>query len=216
MDDNTVSVDRATTPATLRFAPRFNVAVPFIDRHLDEGRTDKVAIRTGEESVTYGELAANVNRAGNALLDLGLEPGARLLMMVKDSPAFFYLFWGATKAGIVPVPVSTMLRAPDYSFMLEDSGCGLCAYSPEFAAEVVPALEAADPGPAQHLATEGGGVTLETLMAAASEVLAPAAATAEDDCFCAETNHRQVRNQPFTCNIRWRSSGVLIFSNLAR
>ena len=195
MDDHTVSVDRSTTPATLGFAARFNVAVPFIDRHLEEGRAGKVAIRAGEDSVTYGELAARVNRAGNVLLGLGLEPGARLMMMVKDSPAFFYLFWGAIKAGIVPVPVSTLLRASDYSFMIADSGCAACAYSPEFAAEVVRALDATDPGPVHRLATEGAtgsatggatggaGTTLVTLMAAASEALAPAPATAGDDCF---------------------------------
>jgi benzoate-CoA ligase family protein len=183
MEDHRVSVDRSTTPSTLVFAARFNAAAPFIDRHLAEGRGDKVVIRTGEESVTYGELAARVNRAGNALLGLGLEPGARLMMMVKDSPAFFYLFWGAIKAGIVPVPVSTLLRSSDYAFMLEDSGCRVCVYSPVFAAEVVPGLEAADPGPAQHLATEGEGTTLATLMAASSDSLTPAPATAEDDCF---------------------------------
>ncbi len=187
MADNTVSVDRATTPSTLVFAARFNAAVPFIDRHLEEGRGDKVAIRTGSESVTYGALAAQVNRAGNALLALGLEPGARLVMVVKDCPAFFYLFWGAIKAGILPVPVSTLLRAADYTFMLEDSGCELCVYSPEFAAEVVPGLEAADPGPTHRLATEGargdGCTTLATLMAAASGHLTPAPSTAEDDCF---------------------------------
>ena len=83
----------------------------------------------------------------------------------------------------MPVPVSTMLRASDYSFMLENSGCAACAYSPEFAAEVVPALEAADPTPAHRLATEGAGTTLATLMAAASDSLAPAPSAAEDDCF---------------------------------
>ena len=159
MTDNTVSIDRSTTPSTLGFTTRFNVAVPFIDRHLDEGRANKVAIRAGAESVTYGELAGQVNRAGNALRGLGLEPGARLMMMVTDSPAFFYLFWGAIKAGFVPVPVNTLLRAADYSFMLEDSGCTACVYSPEYAAEAVPALAAADPGPAHHFATEGAGAT---------------------------------------------------------
>ncbi len=183
MDDHRVSVDRSTTPSTLVFAARFNVAGPFIDRHLEAGRAGKVAIRTGEETVTYGALAAQVNRAGNALLGLGLEPGARLVMVVKDSPAFFYLFWGAIKAGIVPVPVSTLLRAADYTFMLEDSGCAACAYSPEFAAEVVAGLEAADPGPAHQLATEGAGVSHAALMAAASEHLAPAPSAADDDCF---------------------------------
>ena len=101
---------------------RFNVAMPFIDRHVAEGRGAKAAIRTAEETVTYAELAERVNRAGNALLGLGLKPGDRLLMVVKDCPAFFYLFWGAIKAGIVPVPPNTLLRAPDYAYMIEDFG----------------------------------------------------------------------------------------------
>ncbi len=163
MRDHTVSVDRSSAPSTLAFAATFNVAVPFIDRHLDEGRADKVAIRAGAEDVTYARLAAKVNRAGNALLGLGLAPGERMVMMVKDCPAFFYLFWGAIKAGIVPVPISTLLRAADYTFALEDSRCTACAYSPEFAAEVVPGLEAADPGPAHRFATEGEGKPAPTL-----------------------------------------------------
>ena len=75
--------------------------------------------------MTYGALAERVNRCGNALQSLGLLPGARILMMVKDCPEFFYLFWGAIKAGYVPVPLNTLLRAPDYQFMMEDSKCDL-------------------------------------------------------------------------------------------
>ena len=83
----------------------------------------KIAIRTVHgEAVTYAELAERVNRAGNALLARGLKPGDRLLMVVKDCPAFFYLFWGAIKAGIVPVPPNTLLRAADYAYMFEDFG----------------------------------------------------------------------------------------------
>ena len=59
-------------------------------------------------------------------------------MVVKDCPAFFYLFWGAIKAGIVPVPPNTLLRAPDYAYMFEDSGCGLVVYSSEYADEIEP------------------------------------------------------------------------------
>ncbi len=130
MRDHTVSVGRASAPSILSFASTFNVAVPFIDRHLEEGRAGKVAIRTGAEEVTYGRLAANVNRAGNALRDLGVAPGERLLMMVKDCPDFFYLFWGAIKAGIVPVPINTLFRTPDHIFVLEHSGCTGCVDSP--------------------------------------------------------------------------------------
>ena len=131
MRDHTVTVDRSTSPSTLTFAPNFNVAVAFIDRHLEEGRGGKVVVRSvaGDE-VTYAELAENVNRAGNALRNLGIAAGERVLMMVKDCPAFYFLFWGAIKAGVVPVPINTLLRAKDYQFMIEDSGCAAVVYSP--------------------------------------------------------------------------------------
>ena len=68
MIKNTVIIDTSTSPAKIEFAPEFNVAVPFIDRHLDEGRKEKIIIHTtaGEE-VTYGKLSERVNQAGNLL-----------------------------------------------------------------------------------------------------------------------------------------------------
>jgi benzoate-CoA ligase family protein len=171
-------------PSGISFSPdnkvvlpsRFNVAVPFIDRHLGEGRGAKAAIRTAHETVTYAELAEQVNRAGNALLALGLAPGDRVMMVVKDCPAFFYLFWGAIKAGIVPVPPNTLLRAPDYAYMFEDSACRLVVYSAEFTAEIEPALRQ---------------VTVKALtvdaflaeMAKASNQLDARLAPPDDDCF---------------------------------
>ena len=59
----------------VRLPERFNVAVPFIDRHVAERRSARIAIHTRQESVTYGELAEQVNRAGNALLAAGLICG---------------------------------------------------------------------------------------------------------------------------------------------
>ena len=184
MRDHTVTVDKSTSPSTLTFAPNFNVAVSFIDRHLDEGRSDKTVIRSvGGGEVTYAELAKNVNRAGNVLTGLGITPGDRVLMMVKDCPEFYYLFWGAIKADIVPVPINTLLRAKDYPFMIEDSGCTGVVYSPEFADEVEPALGAASHKPAHIFRTEGDGETLSPMMAGASTELDPAPAKVEDDCF---------------------------------
>ena len=91
MSDNIVTVSRAGGESRLAFSPVFNVAVPFIDRHLEEGRASKVAIRGADgETVSYGQLAERVNRCGNALKGLGIAPGARLLMMGKDCPALFY------------------------------------------------------------------------------------------------------------------------------
>jgi hypothetical protein len=44
MRDQTVTVDRTTSPPTIHYTPVFNVAVPFIDRHVTEGRADRVAL----------------------------------------------------------------------------------------------------------------------------------------------------------------------------
>ncbi|MEK9677148.1 MAG: benzoate-CoA ligase family protein [Rhodospirillaceae bacterium] len=184
MQENTVQVDTSVSPAKLTFADSFNAAVPFIDRHLDEGRGDKVAITVhGGGTVTYATLAEMVNRAGNALTGLGIEQGDRILMMIKDGPEFFYAFWGAIKAGLIPVPLNTLLRAKDYAYMIENSECKGVIYSVEFANEVKPALEQANHAPAVVLLTEGDGDTLAKHMAGASADLAPAPAAPDDDCF---------------------------------
>ena len=183
MRDHTVSIDRSVSPARIELAPVFNVAVPFIDRHLDEGRGEKIAIRADAGDVTYGELAENVNRCGNALTALGLAKGDRVLMIVKDCAAFFFAFWGAIKAGFVPAPLNTMLRARDYAYMIENSGAAAVLYSSEFAAEVETALEQASHKPAHVFLVSGEGDTLDTRIAGASADLDPAAAAAGDDCF---------------------------------
>ena len=181
---NTVSIDTSVSPAKIEFAPEFNVAVSFIDRHLQEGRKDKVIIRTsGGEAVTYEQLAERVNQSGNVLKKFGLNPGDRLLMVVKDAPEFFYLFWGAIKSGIIPVPLNTLLRAKDYAFMIEDSGCAAVVYSPEFRNEVEPALELLETKPEITLLTEGESGSFLEQMESANASLEATPATATDDCF---------------------------------
>ncbi len=183
MREHTVTVGTATSPAKLEFAPVFNVAVPFIDRHLEEGRSHKIAIRSAAGEVSYGSLAEQVNRCGNGFKRLEIGPGERVLLMIKDCPEFFYAFWGGIKAGVVPVPVNTLLRARDYRFMIEDSQCAAVVYSREFAAEVEPALEAADHRPRHALPVTGAGRTLQSVIANAPAQLAAAATSPSDDCF---------------------------------
>jgi len=99
----------------------FNVATWLVDRNLEEGRGENVAIECGEESVTYGQLAERANRVGNALRALDVRIEERVLLILLDTPEFPYSFLGAIKAGIVPIPVNTLLKPPDYEYMLNDS-----------------------------------------------------------------------------------------------
>ncbi len=183
MRDNSIAIESGRAGSRLRFAPRFNSAAAFIDRHLAEGRSAKIAIRTVEEDVSYSALAERVARCANALLGLGMPRGSRLLMATLDGPAFFYLFWGAIKAGIVPVPLNTLLRAADYAYFIEDSECAAIAFSPELAVEIEAALGGARHRPHVVLRTSGEGPSLSAVMGAAASELEPAAAGSEDDCY---------------------------------
>ncbi len=99
----------------------FNVATWLVDRNVEQGRGHNIAIECGDEQVTYRQLAERVNRAGNALRGLGMRIEERVLLILLDTPEFFYSFLGAIKAGLVAVPVNTMLKAADYEYMLNDS-----------------------------------------------------------------------------------------------
>jgi len=109
----------------------FNAAFMFVDRHVIEGRGDRIALRWNDQRITYAELAANVNRAGNMFLRLGIRPEERVLLAVFDSPEFVYSFWGAVKIGAVPVPVNTFLRPDEYAYLLENSCAVACVASRE-------------------------------------------------------------------------------------
>ena len=53
MLSHTVEIDTSERPSRLRFAPNFNVAVPFVDRHISEGRGAKIAIRTSDSARSH-------------------------------------------------------------------------------------------------------------------------------------------------------------------
>ena len=99
----------------------FNAAVHFVDRHVREGRSNKVAIECGDTRVTYGELFARVNRLGNGLKNLGVRMEERVLLLLPDVPEFAISFFGAIKIGAVPVPVNTLLKTRDYLYLLNNS-----------------------------------------------------------------------------------------------
>ena len=119
---------------------RFNAATFFVDRHVAEGRGDKVAFFHDEGSLTYAGLQELVNRTGNALLDLGVLPEQRVLCLLLDSPEFLGAFWGAIKIGAIPIPANTMMRADDYLYFLDDSRAPVAIVSEALLAEAGPAL----------------------------------------------------------------------------
>ncbi len=99
----------------------FNVASYFVDRHVQEGNGNNIAIECQNERVTYRELLERVNRAGNILRELGVRMEERVAILLPDSPEFLYCFFAAIKIGAIAVPLNTYLQPADYGHFLNDT-----------------------------------------------------------------------------------------------
>src|ERR1700691_165704 len=124
----------------LELPDRYNLVDHFVDRHIREGRGQKTAIVSGDRRITYGEIADQVNRAGNGLLNLGLQEEQRVLLILPDVPEFAAAYFGAMKIGAVAVPPSTALRSSDYAYFLEESRARIAIVHSTLLAEFAPAL----------------------------------------------------------------------------
>ena len=106
---------------------RFNFA-----RHilaLNASRHHKLAYRDDHAELSYGQLDERVRRMAAGLLRLGLQAEQRVLLVMQDTIDMPVAFLGAQFAGIVPVPVNTLLPADNYAYMLRHSDAKLIIVS---------------------------------------------------------------------------------------
>jgi 4-hydroxybenzoate-CoA ligase len=160
----------------------YNAAVDFVDRNVAEGRGNKTACIDPARNITYGELREAVARVGPMLARFGIEQENRIALVLLDSVDFPILFWGAIRAGIVPVLLNTRLTADQYRFLLEDSRAKAIFVS----AALLPVVqEAASELPtAKSIVVVGGGPDsvpcFDRLLAAENEGSAPARTCADE------------------------------------
>ena len=102
-----------------------NLATYFLDRNLEEGRGDRVALCCGDERVTFAELARLTNRTGHVLRDLGVRPEERVLLALSDSVEFVAAWFAVLKIGGVTAEAYTFLQPKDYEYYLHYSKAGV-------------------------------------------------------------------------------------------
>ncbi|HEY6152100.1 MAG TPA: benzoate-CoA ligase family protein [Gaiellaceae bacterium] len=96
-----------------------NLATQFVDRNVDEGRGDRVALIGPTGPTTYAELARLTNRCGNLFRELGVRAQDRVLLVLADSVEFVALWYGAQKIGAVTAEAYTFLQPKDYAYYIE-------------------------------------------------------------------------------------------------
>jgi 4-hydroxybenzoate-CoA ligase len=99
----------------------YNAAADMVDRHVDVGRAAKAAFIDPNETLSYGELSARSNRMANLLATYGVARESRVALLLLDTVDFPVAFWGAIKAGVVPVCLNTLLTSEQYTYILGDS-----------------------------------------------------------------------------------------------
>ena len=82
----------------------------------------RIAFRCAGASITYAELAEQVARAAAAYRALGVAPGERVLLLLRDTPEYAAAWLGAVHAGAVAIGLNTRLSEAEYRYVCADSG----------------------------------------------------------------------------------------------
>ncbi len=126
-----------------------------------------------------------MNRAGNALRSLGIQPEQRVALLLADSPDFVAVFLGAIKIGAVPVTLSTLLTTRDYAYLLADCRARVAVVDETLLAQIAPIAKDLPHLTQVVVAGEApkGMPSLRHIVGTASDELAAEPTSPDDMCF---------------------------------
>ena len=106
--------DFVFTLPELQFPAQLNCATALLDRHIEEGRGDRLCIRGPKDRWTYRDLWERSNRIADLLVqELGLVPGNRVLLHAPNTPMMVACWFAIVKAGGIVVATMPLLRAKE-------------------------------------------------------------------------------------------------------
>ncbi|WP_417282550.1 benzoate-CoA ligase family protein [Comamonas sp.] len=104
----------------LQFPERLNCAAQLLDRHVAEGRGERLCIQAAGVRWTYADLQDKANRIANVLTQqLGLVAGNRVLLCAPNNPMMVACWFGVIKAGGIAVAAMPLLRAKELSTIVD-------------------------------------------------------------------------------------------------
>jgi 4-hydroxybenzoate-CoA ligase len=119
----------------------YNAVTDLVDAAVARGLGEKTAFADPDRSLSYGELQTCSCAFASALQDLGLRPEERLGLLLYDTTDFPVAFWGGVRAGIVVLPLNTLLTAEQYAYILGDSRASAIVASASLAKTLVAILD---------------------------------------------------------------------------
>ena len=130
----------------LKYPERINCAAELLDKAINEGFGNKVAIISSSERWTYAQLLDKVNRIANVLCDkLKLSTGNRVLLRGANSPILFACWLAVVKAGGIAVATMPLLRSKELTQVIDKAEISLALCETALLTELQQAAEPSSP-----------------------------------------------------------------------
>src|SRR5262245_2767153 len=176
----------------------------FFFDHATARVPDKVAIIDlfggRERCSTYWQLDARMDAVARMLVRLGVRPGERVAMLIGNRTEFIEFFFGAMRAGAIPLPLNTRLAGPTLERIIADAACALAVVDP---ASNRDALAVARHLPLRRRLLldreEAGFLSFEAEMAKSGAAVEPPPIADDDQAF-----------QPYTSGSTGRPKGAIM------
>jgi 2-aminobenzoate-CoA ligase len=140
------------------YPKRINAATELVDRHVEAGHGDDVAIYFEGGEITYADLQSRIDRFGNALSDVGVEAGSRVVVRFPNRPEAIVACLAVQKLGGVALPSMKLLRAKELEYIFNDAGATHCVVYDDLLDEVEEAMPNLDTLEEVVVADRGAGV----------------------------------------------------------
>jgi 2-aminobenzoate-CoA ligase len=177
------------TLPSLQFPPQLNCASELLDRHITEGRGDRICLRASGVVWTYAELQSQANRVANVLVQtMGLVPGNRVLLRAPNNPMMVAAWFGVIKAGGIAVATMPLLRAVELTKVISKAEVSHALCDASLAVELELALAASSRRVSTRHFNTTSPESLEAAMATASPVFTNVDTAVDDTCIIAFTS----------------------------
>ncbi|RYZ12548.1 MAG: 2-aminobenzoate-CoA ligase [Comamonadaceae bacterium] len=174
---------------SLQFPERLNCATELLDRHVREGRGDRVCIQADGVRWTYAELQAQSNRIANVLVrEMGLVPGNRVLLRAPNNPMMVAAWFAVMKAGGIAVATMPLLRAKELQPVIDKGEVSHALCDARLADELAIAAAACPVLREVRHFNDGTDRGLEAAMARQSDEFDNVDTASDDTCILAFTS----------------------------
>jgi len=110
-----------TLPEFATYADNFNPTEELLEKHVAAGGGERVAILFEDQRITYAQLLTQTNKFGNALRELGVREGDRVLLRTPSIPPAIVANFAVLKLGAVFAPISPLFSRTEIAHVANDS-----------------------------------------------------------------------------------------------